>query len=147
MLTILTLCLIINLSMAITPKSKTIYMESIEEDCFAIPEMQIQNQTQKLYCCDNIINNLYEKWSIQDAYLTRTLATLQAWNCPQFNEACSNRSLDFTDYTSLIYDRFCNQSSLLQRCGSVLDNVLSVIGKFQKISLNNGPNFIGFQFV
>ena len=112
-----------------TPVSSKVYFEdTCQLDLF------IANRTRELECCQNISENLYLNWPLQGAYLTRSLATLQAWNCPQFNEACSNRSLDFTDYTSLIYDRFCNQSSLLQRCGSVVNNALSVMGKRNGVS-------------
>ena len=100
------------------------------EECVAAPDLFIQNRTQELQCCQNITENLYENWSNQGAYLSRTLATLKAWNCPQFDEVCSNRSLAFTDYSSLVYDRFCNESSLIQRCELVVTETLSEMSKF-----------------
>ena len=39
----------------------------------------------------NVVNNQYTKWFNQGAYLSRKLATLKAWNCPQFDKVCSNR--------------------------------------------------------
>ena len=100
------------------------------EKCVAAPDLFIQNQTKKLECCQKIIENLYANWSDQGAYLSRTLAALKAWNCPQFDEVCSNRSLAFTDYSSLVYDRFCNELSLIQRCGLVVAETLLEISKF-----------------
>ena len=98
--------------------------------CFAVPDLFIQNRTQELQCCQNITKNLYANWSNQDAYLSRTLATLKAWNCPEFDEVCSNRWLALTDYSSLVYDRFCNESSLIQRCGLVVTEALSEMSEF-----------------
>ena len=100
------------------------------EECVAVPDLFIQNRTQELHCCKNIIKNLYANWSIQGAYLSRTLATLKAWNCPEFDKVCSNRWLAFTDYSSLVYDRFCNESSLMERCGLVVTEALSEMSKF-----------------
>ena len=100
------------------------------DECVAVPDLFIQNQTRKLQCCQTIIDNLYNSWYYQGAYLSRTLATLKAWNCPQFDEVCSNRLLSFTDYSSLVYDRFCNESSLIQKCGLVVSEALSAIRKF-----------------
>ena len=100
------------------------------EECVAAPDLFIQNRAQKLHCCQNIIDNLYKNWSNQGSYLSRTLATLKAWNCPEFDKVCSNRSLAFTNYSSLVYDRFCNESSLIQRCGLVVTETLSEMSKF-----------------
>ena len=100
------------------------------EKCVAAPDLFIQNQNKKLECCQKIIENLYANWSDQGAYLSRTLATLKAWNCSQFDEVCSNRLLAFTDYSSLVYDRFCNELSLIQRCGLVVIETLSQMSEF-----------------
>ena len=102
----------------------------LAENCIAAPDLFIQNRTQKLQCCQNIINNLYSKWFNQGAYLSRTLATLKAWNCPEFDEVCLNRWLAFTDYSSLVYDRFCNESSLIEKCGLVVIETLSQMSEF-----------------
>ena len=100
------------------------------DKCVPDPDLFIEHRTQELQCCENIIENLYTNWSNQGAYLSRTLATLKAWNCPQFDEVCSNRWLAFTDYSSLVYDRFCNESSLIQRCRSVVTAALSEMSEF-----------------
>ena len=102
----------------------------LKETCVPAPDLFIKNRTHELQCCQNITKNLYTKWSYQGVYLSRTLATLKAWNCPEFDEVCSNRWLAFTDYSSLVYDRFCNESSLIQKCGLVVTEALSTIGKF-----------------
>ena len=98
--------------------------------CIAVPDLFIQNRTRELQCCQKITENLYANWSNQGAYLSKTLATLKAWNCPQFDEVCSNRWLAFTDYSSLVYDRFCNESILIQRCGLVVTETLSKMSEF-----------------
>ena len=100
------------------------------DKCVPDPDLFIENQTQKLQCCENIIKSLYTKWSNQGAYLSRTLATLKAWNCSQFDQVCTNRWLAFTDYSSLVYDRFCNESSLIQQCGLVVTETLSEMSEF-----------------
>ena len=100
------------------------------EKCIAVPDLFIQNRTQEIHCCQSIIENLYTNWSNQGAYLSRTLATLKAWNCPQFDEVCLNQWLAFTDYSSLVYDRFCNESSLIERCGLVVIETLSKMSEF-----------------
>ena len=92
------------------------------------PALVIKNRTQELRCCQAVVKNLYNKWPNQRVYLSRTLATLKAWNCPQFEEVCSNRLLAFTEFTSLVYDRFCNESSLIQKCGSMVSETLSATG-------------------
>ena len=109
-------------------KQNTVY---IDEKCFEVPDLFIRNRTRELKCCQAILNKLYTSWYYQGAYLSRTLATLKAWNCPEFDEVCSNRLLAFTDYSSLVYDRFCNESSLIQRCGMIVTEAWSEIGKFQ----------------
>ena len=106
------------------------YKIYLVEKCIAVPDLFIQNRTQEIYCCKNIIENLYTNWSNQGAYLSRTLATLKAWNCPQFDEVCLNRWLAFANYSSLVYDRFCNESSLIERCGLVVTETLSEMSKF-----------------
>ena len=103
----------------------------LAKNCFASPDLFIQNRTEELRCCQNITENLYTKWFYQGAYLSRTLATLKAWNCPEFDEVCANRWLAFTDYSSLVYDRFCNESSLMDRCGLVVTETLSEMSEFQ----------------
>ena len=102
----------------------------LAKNCIAAPDLFIQNRTQELQCCKNIINNLYANWSDKGAYLSRTLATLKAWNCPEFDEVCSNRLLAFTDYSSLVYDRFCNESSLIEKCRLVVTETLSKTSEF-----------------
>ena len=102
----------------------------IAEKCIAVPDLLNQNRTLELQCCKNIVKTLYKKWSYPGAYLSRTLATLKAWNCPQFDEVCSNRWLAFTDYSSLVYNRFFNESSLIERCGLVVSETLSEMSKF-----------------
>ena len=114
--------------------STTFYLK---DNCVATPDLFIQNRTRELQCCQTIFNNLYNSWYYQGAYLSRTLATLKAWNCPEFDEVCSDRLLAFTDYSSLVYDRFCNESSLIQRCSLVVTKVLSEIGKFNLSWLRN----------
>ena len=101
------------------------------EKCVAAPDLFIQSRTQELQCCRNITKYLYTNWSNQGAYLSKTLATLKAWNCPEFDEVCLNRSLAFTDYSSLVYDRFCNKSSLIQKCGLVVTEAMSETSKFK----------------
>ena len=122
--------ILIGLSIVATQNISSSNKLYLMDKCVPAPDLFIENQTQKLQCCENIIENLYTNWLYQNAYLSRTLATLKAWNCSQFNEVCSNRSLAFTDYSSLVYDRFCNESSLIQRCGSIVTAALSEMSEF-----------------
>ena len=125
-----TMIILISLSIVESQNISNNHKVYLVQKCVAVPDLFIQNRTQELHCCQNIINNLYTNWSYQGAYLSRTLATLKAWNCPEFDEVCSNRSLAFTDYSSLVYDRFCNESNLIQRCGLVVTKALSEKSKF-----------------
>ena len=103
---------------------------SLEDTCTPVPGLFIENRTREIECCDVIIANVYRLWSTQRVYLSKTLATLKSWNCPQLDQFCVNRSLAFTKYTALIYDRFCDESQLLQSCQSVVTSAIPISGKF-----------------
>ena len=102
---------------------------NLDEACTPVPGLFIQNQTRKIECCDAIIEELYQLWSAQRVYLSKTLATLKSWNCPQLDQFCSNRFLDFTEYTALVYDRFCDEAQILRTCESVISRAIPAIGK------------------
>ena len=106
------------------------HKDFLVQRCVTAPDLFIKNRTLELQCCKNIIKNLYTNWYKQEAYLSRTLATLKAWNCPEFDEVCFNRWLGFTDYSSLVYDRFCNESSLIEKCGLIVTETLSEMSEF-----------------
>ena len=110
---------------------------SLEDTCTPVPGLFIENRTREIECCDVIIANLYRLWSTQRVYLSKTLATLKSWNCTQLDQFCSNRSLAFTEYTALMYDRFCDESQLFQSCRSVVASAIPISGKFRvKISFD-----------
>ena len=96
----------------------------LENTCFEEPTLFIANRTRELRCCNRVVSNLYRLWSIQRIYLSRSLETLRAWNCPQFEDVCKNRTLAFTDFSSLIYDRFCNENKLMQQCETIVANTV-----------------------
>ncbi|CAK8683758.1 unnamed protein product [Clavelina lepadiformis] len=91
---------------------------SLRDSCDPVPTLKITNRTRELECCNEILQKFQRRWFNESIYLTSVLATLQAWNCPQFNEECTNRTFDFTTYTALVYERFCNESKLIKECAS-----------------------------
>ena len=132
MLKILNLFIVIYLAACSCGQNTT---NILEETCTPVPGLFIANRTREIECCDIVINEMYDFWATQRVYLSKTLATLESWKCPQMDKFCADRLLDFTDYTALVYDRFCDQDSLLEQCETVVTNALQASGNFRNVVL------------
>ena len=100
----------------------------------------------------NVVNNYYTNVSSHDRYLSTFLESLQTWNCPQFDQECKRRTFNYTDFTSLMYLRFCNRSQMEERCYDDIQTMMTkqnttsrattstfdeFVSKLDLISLNN----------
>ena len=98
--------------------------------CQYAPGLTVGNRTTELECCETVVHEYYySNRKPHNRYLSRFLETLQTWECPQFQHECERATFNYTDFTSLIYLRFCNQSLLEAQC---FDDVLRIATK-QKI--------------
>ena len=87
----------------------------------------ISNGTTELECCESIIcDYYYSKRKSRIGYLSTFLASLQTCKCPQFQQECERPTFNYTDFTSLIYLRFCNRSLMEAKC---YDDILSIMTK------------------
>ena len=76
-------------------------------------------------CCDQVVKQYYKTWSSR-FYLSSFLEILHRRNCPQFKQECKRRTFNFTDFTSLMYSRFCNRSQMEEQC---YDDIRSMVIK------------------
>ena len=84
------------------------------------------NSTTELACCETVVQDYYSTRKLYNGYLSTFLATLQTWKCPQFQQECKRPTFNYTDFTSLIYLRFCNRSLMEAKC---YDDILSIVTK------------------
>ena len=103
----------------ITPSGSVLKIE-----CRASNEIQEENGTNNIKCCDQVVKQYYETWSLR-FYLSSFLKILQTRKCPQFKQECERRTFDFTDFTSLMYSRFCNQSEMEEQCYDDIENIVT----------------------
>ena len=99
----------------ITAITKTPPGNAIEIKCRASNRTREENNRIHIECCDQVVKQYYEAWSSR-FYLSSFLEILQRQNCPQFEQECERRTFNFTDFTSLMYLRFCNQSQMEEQC-------------------------------
>ena len=76
----------------------------------------VGNRTSSLYCCEEVTRSYNFDWFLMSASLTSFLETLRQWNCPQFEEQCKSRTFAFTEFSSLVYDYFCNYTTFVETC-------------------------------
>ena len=94
--------------------------------CRYAPDFTVGNRTTELECCEIVIQDYYSKRELHKGYLSTFLASLQTSKCPQFQQECERRTFNYTDFTSLIYLRFCNRSLMEAKC---YDDILSIVTK------------------
>ena len=94
--------------------------------CRYAPGLTVGNRTTELECCEKIVYDYYSTRKLYNGYLSTFLASLQTWKCPQFQHECERRTFNYTDFTSLIYLRFCNRSLMEAKC---YDDILSIVTK------------------
>ncbi|XP_076822076.1 uncharacterized protein LOC143468631 [Clavelina lepadiformis] len=97
-------------------------VDTLKESCTSAPALIIQNETKRLECCKEVSGSVNYYWLRRDYYLSRRLSTLQVLDCPQFEVECHNRPFAALPFTSLMYDRFCNLSNLIETCREKVQN-------------------------
>ena len=115
--------------------------------CDFATNLTVGNRTVELSCCDKVVEEFYQKWHFGRFYLSTLLETLQTWHCPQLEEECKSQLFSYTDFTSLMYLRFCNRSVLETRC---FDDVRSVVeaqtgGSFSIITWKDAVNNLNLE--
>ena len=93
--------------------------------CDFAPGLTVGNRTTELECCKNAARQFYRSWHSGRYYLSTFLGQLQTWNCPQFKQECERRTFNYTDFTSLVYLRFCNRSQMEKQCYDDIQNIVS----------------------
>ena len=95
--------------------------------CQYAPGLRVGNRTTELECCNTVVHDYYySKREPYNIYLSTFLESLQTWNCPQFEQECERRTFNFTDFTSLMYLRFCNRSQMEAQC---YNDLLGIVRK------------------
>lgn len=77
-----------------------------------------KNATLQKYCCSRMITIFQIYWNHSTMKLGDYLRALKMWKCKRFQEECDNRYYAFTQYTSLLYDRFCSADRFEYHCTS-----------------------------
>ena len=91
---------------------------------------QLQNQNlqtqriQELNECNMTLNNFQRYWYYDSSYLYKFLSTLKSMNCPQFEQECKRKTYAFSEFTSLMYLKFCNHVELQNKCFSTLKKIV-----------------------
>ena len=107
--------------------------------CIYIPGLVVGNRTRELECCNEIEIKYKYYWSKDSLSLTKHLETLREWRCPQFHEQCRDRIFNFTIFTDLVYDYFCDYTALVGKCLPILNQTLKSLQN-GLVSSNYGNN-------
>lgn len=73
-------------------------------------------------CCAMYYNDFAESWYHGGYYLTTYLTTLKNWKCDEYQFECENPVYDFTPFTKLVYQSFCDRKRLFNSCVEILHN-------------------------
>lgn len=107
------------------------------------------NSSVKTTNCESISADFRINWYYDSRSLSRFLYELQSLNCSQFEKQCSERPYDFTQYTNLIYLKFCNPTELEKLCYKELQSVLheqsSVESSASWIEIIKEVNFLALE--
>lgn len=99
-------------------------LESFESSCeFAVENNLVQNRTLMLQCCNSTVRSFYREWFTGRRSLSKFMANLKQWQCPQFKEECERQTFDYTDFTKMVYLKFCQPIELEKRCFRDLQEV------------------------
>ena len=105
---------------------KTQFLPMIRHD--SINQSQNQNlqaqRTQVLNGCNITLNNFHRYWYYDSSYLHKFLSTLKSMNCPQFKEECERKTYALSEFTSLMYLKFCNHVELQDKCFNTLKKIV-----------------------
>ena len=93
--------------------------------CQYAPGLTVGNRTTELECCETVVHDYYTKFEPRNRSLSTFLESLQTWNCSQFQQECERRTFNYTDFTSLMYLRFCNRSQMETQCHNDIHNIVT----------------------
>lgn len=95
-------------------------------DCNYAPGFNFENATVRDECCAQVTKNYRRGWTAGNLYLTTYLESLRAWNCSEFREECSDPTFaQFSPYTEMVYQYFCNYDGYLSDCSQQLTSNVS----------------------
>jgi len=67
-------------------------------------------------CCENAYNNFKLNWDTGELLLSGLLENFLQSNCSHFEYECQKRTFAFTEFTQLLYDRFCEYETFKNSC-------------------------------
>ena len=85
-------------------------------DCSFAPGLRAGDRERELECCARMVDRYHLSWLFVARPLSRYLATLKGWNCPQFQQECKQRLFVFNTFTELLYDYICDNSTYFDKC-------------------------------
>jgi len=126
-------CAIIVLYMGVTGLGESVKLvDSLKEsdtkaECVYLPGYSLGGRGRELQCCNTTEKKFRKGWAKGTESLTRYIASLQAWNCQQFEEQCQDRTFAFNGFTSLVYDYFCNKTAFVENCFPRIEEILAQV--------------------
>ncbi|XP_039261707.2 uncharacterized protein LOC120337872 [Styela clava] len=78
----------------------------------------------KAKCCKDEYDRYKERWFNGGYYITTLLERLERWQCEEFKMECTARTYNFTTFTDLVYDKFCDRRSMEFKCKSVVTSAV-----------------------
>ena len=75
--------------------------------------------------CNSRYDGFFDNWTTGQLRLTTFLEDLRLWNCPQYAVECEARTFALNDFTTLVYDRFCDYENFSDICMNGKYNVHS----------------------
>ena len=91
--------------------------------CQYAPGLAVGNRSTVESCC-NITEKYFSfYWGVGSFYLSTYLQTLQSWNCSQFETECRRQYFAVNQYSSLLYDYFCNYTDFVHKCFAIVDDI------------------------
>nr|ART85726.1 histamine receptor h2 [Botryllus schlosseri] len=95
-------------------ESQAMTMKLLTATCSrALP---ILNDQIRETCCSYQVSSFRGSWDTGGYYLTRHFEALKAWQCAELEGECRRRHYDYSEFTSNVYDFYCNKSMLVDRC-------------------------------
>ena len=79
-------------------------------------DYKFNNENYKNYCCQDHSFRFKHQWFSGRRYLVKYLDTMKAWDCFEFHKECQNPLYNYTDYTRLVYDYFCDYDKYQDVC-------------------------------
>ena len=67
-------------------------------------------------CCEEAYIYFTQNWKDGDLHLTHLLENFRRSNCSHFTFQCQERTFAYTNYSALVYDRFCDYKAFRNFC-------------------------------